>query len=345
MAYFDKESLIEFATRYLIKKKILPKDARYIADLLVLTDALGFHTHGLYSLISYNEDLGVCINPEARPVVVKSQGATAVVDGQSGMGQLSMRTAKVLGRRKALRYGIAMINVRNSGWIAALGVHLLSLAEEGFLARVWAQSIGYRLTAPHGGIDARMSTNPVAIAVPTDCDPILGDFAMSIVSVGKVQEMIAQDEKSVVPLFLDSNGNPSGDPKILEQGGTIMFLGGERHGYKGYALALWNEACAALAGGCCNRSGTAQASQSFCLLVVNPDSFAGRQYFIEETKRFIADLKTSTPRSGVGTVRVPGERAFSCLRQAEKKGIFLKDDVVSQLQNLARESAIEDIFA
>ena len=70
-------------------------------------------------------------------------------------------------------------------------------------------------TAPFGGAETALSTNPIAAGVPAGSrDPMILDFATSAQAVGKIR--IAQARGLPVPenSILDASGNPSTDQRI-----------------------------------------------------------------------------------------------------------------------------------
>jgi LDH2 family malate/lactate/ureidoglycolate dehydrogenase len=111
-------------------------------------------------------------------------------------------------------------------------------------------------------------------------------------------------------------------------------VGGLRFGHKGYALALWCEAMAALAGGRCNNPDLPQR-QALALTVLDPAAYAGAEAYLAEMRRFVAWLKTSRRRPGCEQIRLPGERGFRALREARANGVPVEDRRLTSLHALA----------
>ena len=336
MQCISRDKLIDFSIDFLTRKGIESADAEYIASVAVDTEAFGITTHGLAILGSLDHVLEEDIDATAQPLVVRETAASALIDGNNGIGILVMRKAVELGTLKAREQGVSMIFARNTSWIGALGIHLIPLAEKGFLAELAAQTSTCRDCAPVGGIDARFSTNPIALIFPTGADPVLADMSTATVSMGAVGKMCRRGQKASEDIFLDEQGTPTNDPHVLDQGGTILFMGGEYYGHKGYGLSLWCEALTAAGGGDCNNP-QAKSRQSFCLTVINPEAFAGREYYDQEMARFIGHVKSSRRRPGIAEIRLPGERGFRAMREAAAKGIPLEDHRIEQLGKLAKE--------
>ncbi len=342
MKRIPKEKLISLGVGLLTRKGAPEENARYIARVVVETEAMGVVTHGLALYPYFDKAVGSSIDPKAEPAVVKEKGATALVDGKRAFAQLAMKLAKEVARKKARESGIAMVGVRNSSWLGALGVYLVSLAREGFFAQLWAQTNTCKDCAPFGGIDARFSTNPVGLAFPTPGDPMVADFSTAAVAMGKVGRMIRLREKADEKLFMDKDGNLTDDPKAVREGGSILFFGGAGLGHKGYALSLWCEALTAMAGGSANNP-EAESRQCFNLTVIDAEAFEGRDYYDREMKRFVEHVKKSRTLPGVERIRLPGERAFGRLREAEKGGVPVEDHMLAALNGVAEKNGIPGI--
>lgn len=336
------KSLVEFGVRLLKARRVPEQRAEKISAHIIETEAFRQSTHGLvqFGSILSGIDRG-SIHPESEPSIVSDSGAIALIDGSQCIPILSMHKAREIAVSKAREYGIATIMVRKSGWVAALCTHLIPVAQEGFLVSAWAQSSSCLDCAPFGGIDPCFSTNPIAMAFPTpDGNPVVADFSTSTLSMGATGLMVKKKKQSRTPRFLDENGRPVCDPTVVKHGGSMMFAGGETEGYKGYALSLFNEALAITAGGNANNPDM-PGHQNFGLTVINPDSFAGKDYYLPEMKRFMARVRSSRPRDGVEHIRFPGERGFQALEDSRMKGVTLDEEKIKMLKKLAADYGVE----
>ena len=162
MATFTRDQLVAFGVRLLKAKGVPEANARYIADIVALTEAFGAKTHGVTFLTYADSMIPGELDAKAEPLVVNEKGASALLDGNNGFSQLAMRLGVSLALKKARQNGIAMIAVRNAFWLGALGPYLIEPARQGFFAQMTAQTSTCKDCAPFGGIDARFSTNPVA---------------------------------------------------------------------------------------------------------------------------------------------------------------------------------------
>jgi L-lactate dehydrogenase len=340
MITIQREKLVDFGVRLLKAKGVPDASARYIADFVVQTEAFGVKTHGVTFFTYADQQIPGELNPTAEPILVREKGATALIDGNNGFSQLAMRMAESIAVKKAKKHGMAMIAVRNCFWLGALGPYLISPARQGFFAQLLAQTSTCKDCAPFGGIDPRFSTNPIAMAFPTGSDPMLSDFSTTMMAMGKVNQMIRNGEKTPEPAFMTKDGVLSNDPRVVQDGGTILFLGGAYYGYRGYSLSLWTEALTAIAGGDSNNP-QAKTRQCFTFTVIDPDAFAGNEYYLREIGRFLAFMRTSRPVPSSPGIRLPGEREFSLLRESATQGIPLEPFIVDKLNEVAVKNGIE----
>lgn len=336
MKTFSWQTLQKFGEEYLVKQGVRLENAQKITDFAVRTEAMGVHTHGM-ALFSYLDTvLHSEINPKIEPRVEQNFGATALIDGQHGFAQLAFALAQELALEKVKQFGCAIISTKNCAWIAALGTYLVPLAEKGYVAQLWAQMTNCVDAAPVGGYSPRFSTNPVALAFPTPNGPSIFDASTTSIAFRKVLMMVEKGELAPEEIFLDKEGNLSRDPKVVLEGGTILFLGGNYLGHKGYGLSLFNEALAAVAGGSCNNPAS-KARQNFTLVVLDPAVMSGREYYEQEMGRFIEHLKSSALRPGFDAIRLPGERRIEALAKAPTEGIQVDKSMVALLNKIAEK--------
>ena len=76
------------------------EDAAFLADLLVATDLRGVFSHGTRQLPRYTQMiLDGRVNPRPITKVVDDSPATAIIDGDGGMGHFAAHRAARNGRR------------------------------------------------------------------------------------------------------------------------------------------------------------------------------------------------------------------------------------------------------
>ncbi len=338
--------LSDLGARLLTGCGVEPGVADRCAELAVFSQAFGAPSHGM-RLIKHTVD-GVeagRLNPAAQPVIARDHGASFLIDGRDCLATPALDLAKQCTVRGARRYGIAAASVRNIAWAAALGPHLHELPSAGLCAQLWVHFAPGKVCAPHGGIDGRFSTNPIALAFPVgEDDAMIADFSLSAHSMGVRGLMLRAGQRSPEASFFSPDGTLTDDPAVLDEGGSMMPVGGANFGYKGHALELFSEMTALLAGNPPNTPDHAQPRQSAMLIVIDPQRFAGLEHLVESMQAYAGHLKTSRLREGFKEIRLPGPRGARAVREARARGVDVPDHTLADLAELAASRGIQPGF-
>ena len=161
-------------------------DAAMIADNLIDAEIRGVTTHGLTRIPLYTEKLisGLC-DAKAVPEIVKNYGVTALIDAHDGLGQVAATKAMELAIEKAEQFGVGYVGLRNGSHYGTAGYYAMMAEKRGMIGFSMTNSGAF--VAPFGGVEKRLGTNPIAVALPAEKHlPILLDMATSRVSRGKL---------------------------------------------------------------------------------------------------------------------------------------------------------------
>ncbi|HTP60192.1 MAG TPA: Ldh family oxidoreductase, partial [Spirochaetia bacterium] len=211
----------------------IEEDAAIAAEALVMADMRGISTHGvnLLRMIVRRFEAGMLTLP-TRVDTVSDGPATAVLDGNNGLGQVAAYRGMLLSVEKARRAGIGMVSLRNTNNIGALGYFTSLAASDGMLSMVMTN--GNPSVAPFGGADPFFGTNPLSIAVPAlPGRPLVLDMSSSVVARGKIRLASLGGESIPLGWALDETGAPTSDPARALKG-CLLPLGGP----KGSGLAM-----------------------------------------------------------------------------------------------------------
>src|SRR4051812_39101905 len=99
-------------------------DAAKVAELMLEADLTGADAHGVFRLPQYVRRLrggGINLRPDIR--VDKTAPATALVEGDNGMGHLVMARAAETAVELAQACGVAWVDARGSNHAGAAGVY------------------------------------------------------------------------------------------------------------------------------------------------------------------------------------------------------------------------------
>jgi len=321
-------------------------DARAAVDHLVESNLFGHDSHGAIRLYEYARAIREGrFQPDAQPKVVKDHPAAAVVDAGGALGQVGATFATELAIEKAREYGVGSVSLRNTSHIGRVGAYPLMAARQGFVGQIFvnAGNLGYQI-APFGGIDGKLSTNPLAFSAPRrDHDPLMVDMTTSVVAEGKIRVALNRGDRLPDGWIIDHDGQPTNDPKDFseEPYGAILPLGGVV-AHKGTALSLMVEVLGGLLSGlgCANGSRT-MISNGVFLNVYNIEHFADLDEYYDEFESLVAHVKSSRLRDGVNEILLPGEPEFRCAEVREKEGIELDDTTWSRICEEARAAGID----
>jgi LDH2 family malate/lactate/ureidoglycolate dehydrogenase len=172
-------------------------------------------------------------------------GARVVIDGRRAFGQVAAARAVDEATAGARRFGIGLAATTRSGHAGRIGAYTEELARRGLVALAFCSGPrSGHWVAPFRGLDGRLGTNPISYALPTGDEPLVADFSTSAVPEGVVRRLRDRGRPAPPGALQDARGEPTVDPRVLyeEPRGTILPLGGEHFGHKGYALALLVEA-------------------------------------------------------------------------------------------------------
>ena len=251
-------------------------------------------------------------------------------------GQVAGLAATELAIAKARAHGAAVVGVRRANHIGRAGVYALKMAGAGLVGQVFCSGRGAGIVAPWGGTTPLLSTNPIAVAVPTAGDPIVLDCTTSVTAEGKVRVARFAGKELPPGQILDRDGQPSTRPADLYDGGSMLPLGGHM-GHKGYGMSVIVDLVGAmLAGGAAGGTrGSTAFSNNFTLWAADPDALGGRAAMEELQQEYFALLKASARKPGVDEILLPGEPEQRTAAARRRDGLPLDQGTVSQLDELA----------
>jgi len=325
------------------KVGLSPEHAELLADTLLQADLRGIHSHGVTFLSWYIRGYQARgINPQPAIEVVKDSGATAVMDGDNGLGLITSYPAMKLAMDKAAEYGVGTVIIRNSNH-NGVGAYWSMMALE-------RDMIGYTTTntnpnmAPWGGVTLSYGNNPISYAIPAGEEwPLVLDIAMSVAAKGKIRMAAIKDEPLPPGWAMAKDGEPTTDAQAAMEG-LLMPLAG----YKGYGLALVNDIlCGVLSGGIFGkdipvmRSGhTMIARYSHFFMALDISHFMPVVEFKERVDGIIRMMKESRLARGQERIYLPGELEFETRRQRTREGIPYFKEIIDDLRELARDLQI-----
>src|SRR5215831_18688958 len=209
-------------------------EAQIVAGLMVEADLRGSDTHGVIRLPLYLRRLkagGINRRPNIR--IVQERPATALVDGDNGMGHLVMRFAATTAIAKAKQAGVAWVGARMSNHAAPAALYAMLPLAHDMIGLYLAVGSNNHLP-PWGAMENLLGTNPIAIAIPAAEEPaVVLDMAPTVAAFGKVRLKAQRGEAMPVGWMIGRDGKPLTDAKRADEG-LLLPIGD----YKGYGLSL-----------------------------------------------------------------------------------------------------------
>jgi LDH2 family malate/lactate/ureidoglycolate dehydrogenase len=314
------------------------EDAALVAESLVEAELCGHPSHGLIRVPEYLGQIrGGAIDPTAQPEIVTDRGATLVVDGHWGFGQVVATEATQWLIERTREHGSAGVAVRRCAHVGRAGVYPEQAAAQGLVAFAFVNGGGAKpRVAPHGGRRAVFGTNPIAAALPLPgSEPVVIDFSTAAVASGKIRVLHQGGESLPEGWIIDAEGRPSTSAEDYYAGG--MLLPAAAH--KGYALCLLVE----LLAGCLTGAGSPgvpdsgyQVGNGLFLQAFDVEAFMPLERFGHAAGALAGVLHDTPPAEGSERVLLPGEPERGLAAQRAEEGI---DVSPSTWQNIASEAA------
>lgn len=344
---FSHDQLRELARRVFSAAGCNCEEAQRVAELLVEANLVGHDSHGVLRIPTYVQWLqaGKVVANQTIKVVV-DQGPILVVDGQFGLGQSIGFQSMQLGIERAKEQGVAIVALRNSGHLGRIGDWPLMAAEEGLISLHFVNTSGAgMLVAPHGGVERRLSVDPIAAGVPVaDGQPMVLDMSAATIAEGKVRVALNRGELVQPGCMIDSEGNPTCEPAVFygDPPGSILPIAG----HKGFGLSMIIEMLAgALTGSSCTDPENAgRVVNGMLTIIFNPSRFLPSEEFFPEVNRFIKFVRSSRTVSPEGEILMPGEPERRTKARRLQTGIELDATTCCQIAETCEMLGIEPGF-
>ena len=345
MLNFAPEALHDFVGRLFVAAGAPTDEAHAVAASLVESNVRGYDSHGVALARWYLSQIknGELV-PGAAFTLRHETPALLAADGGLNFGQVQCGRLVDRVANKARELGVACGTLVRCGHVGRLGEWVERAAVQGLAALISVNDNGVIATvAPPGGTRGRISTNPIAIAVPTGGEPLVLDISTSAVANGKLKN--ARTENRAVPLgwIQDADGNPTTDPHVMlaDPPGALLPFGGDQ-AYKGFGLGLMFDILSAgLAGGFCPPASPGTKEWNNVLLVVwDPARCAGADHFTTEADKLVAAIRGTPRKPGVERIQLPGDRSTQARVERTATGIPLTAEIWDQLTHVAAKLGV-----
>ncbi len=323
---------------------VAQSDADTVAEMQVLMDLRGVHSHATRAVPRYVRGIiNGDINPTPDLKRLEDNPASALLDGDRGLGHLVGVRAMNIAIEKAKSASIGVAIVRNSNHFGAASSHAMRAAEHDMIGFATTNGLGVNV-AVFGARSISIGNNAFSYAIPAGEEPpLVLDMACGAAAAGRIGTARLYQEKIPLGWGLDADGNETEDPSKVA---AILPAAGP----KGSALAMVMDVlCGPLSGGLMGINKHFQPGDtppekrqsSHFFFAINIASFTAVGEFKAEIDRQIRMTRQATPRSGFTRVTLPGEIESELTEERRMKGIPLHREPVQELEGLAEELGVE----
>ena len=339
-----EESLRITTTAVFEKMGVSPEEAAEGANTLVMTDLRGVETHGVSNMLrSYVQQFNEgAINPRPHWRVLRESPGTATIDADKGLAVIVGPAAMRLAMEKAKQVGVGVVVLNNAGHSGALGHHAL-LATEADMVGMVMTGAGKSIVPTFGG-EARLGTNPLAVAAPAKTEPpLLFDVATSAIAGNKLRLADRVGAKLLPGWIAELDGTPIMEETPMRERGQFLQLpvGGTRElgSHKGYGFAMLVEVLSTmLSGALPSMLGSMRSKHHFAAYDI--EAFTDAEEFKENMDRMLRTLRETPPAPGHDRVLYPGLSEYEAEQDRRANGIPLHKEVIQWFEDICNELSI-----
>jgi L-2-hydroxycarboxylate dehydrogenase (NAD+) len=300
---------------------------------------VGADAHGIFRLPQYVRRIeGGAVNRSPDIKVTRTAPATALVDGDNGMGHLVMSRAAETAIALAREAGVGWVGVRRSNHAGPASLYAEMPLAAGMIG-IYSAVASANHMAPWGGVDLLLGTNPLAIGIPAgESAPVLLDIATTVVSYGTVKNHVLQNRPMPEGWMISrETGAPITDPADSKSG-VLLPIGG----YKGAGLGMVLGLLAGALNGAAigrdvvdfNADDTSETNTGHFILALDVARFIDPATFAASVVRHREELHASERLPGVPAIRLPGEERARRYADREAEGVPVSAELDAVLGKL-----------
>lgn len=303
-------------------------EAAIILDMLMYAQLRG-NNQGIVKLIGR----GIPKNPNAGQITVeRDTKLSARIHGANNPGAVVMHKAVDMAIAKAKEHRFGMVGTHDtSSSTGALGYWANKIAKEGLIGFVFAGSP--ETVAYHGSYEPIFGTNPLAIGIPTDNDPLVLDMATAAMAYYGLIEAKTAGKKIPPDIAYDEAGNLTDDPEKAMNGALRPF----DKSYKGAGLALMVEILTGpLVGASFVGFGDTKSNWGNLVLAIDPELTCDRNVFAADVTKLARRVKETKKLPGQTDILLPGERGnLLTKKRLTADTIEVEDNLYNELTKAA----------
>ena len=353
---YTTDYLKNFTNEVFIKMGCSKEDAAMATEVFIAAELRGLSSHGMIRIKDYFQlwQAGrINVKPNVR--IVHESPSTAVVDGDGAIGMIAATKSMQIAMEKAEKAGSGWVSTRNSNHYGIAGFYAMMALEKEMVGM--SMTNANPLVAPTFSLSKLLGTNPIAVAIPTNKHlPFVADFSTTPIARGKLAVAGKQGKKVPLGYVQDKDGNPSDEPDILKEGGSMLTLGGDyEHGsHKGYCMSAIVDIFSAVFSGA-NFGPFVPPSVAYLPVLdkkvgegtghffgaMRIDAFQPADQFKKQMDLWIDTFKGAKVVPGQEEVLIPGELEFRKEKKIAGEGINVIGPVMKEMKEIADFLKIE----
>jgi LDH2 family malate/lactate/ureidoglycolate dehydrogenase len=304
------------------------EEVRVISDVLLYAQLRG-NNQGVVKLIGK----GIPRDPGAGEIIVeKETPISARINGNRNHAMVVVHKATDIVVKKAKKSGFGIAGTFNTNTSSgAIGFFASELAKQGLIGFLFGRSP--ERVAMHGSCEPVFGTNPVAVGIPAEPDPLVLDMSTAAISFYGLVE--AETAGRAIPgdVAYTSEGMPATSPQEAIKGAIRSF----DRSHKGSGLALIGEILAGpLVGAAFCGLGDSKGNWGHLVFAIDPGILGDRDEFIRNVGEICRKIKATRKLPDVTEIFVPGERGSLLARQRLACGeIEVEDNLLAELRKVA----------
>lgn len=304
------------------------KEVQVIRDVLLYAQ-MRDNNQGVVKLI----DKGIPRDPQAGDIVIeKETPVSARINGNKNHAMIVVSRAVDIVEEKAHARGFAIAGTFNTNTSSgAIGYYASRLARQGLIGFAFGRSP--ERVAVYGSFEPVFGTNPLAIAIPTQSDPIVLDMSTAATSYFGLVEAVTAGRDIPPDFAYDAQGMPTTDPQKAIAGAIRSF----DRSYKGSGLALVAEILAGpLVGAAFCGIGNSKGNWGHLIFAIDPEILIDRNELVENVSAIIRKVKSTKKLPGVEEIFVPGEKENRLARKRQETGLIdVEDNLLAALRKVS----------
>ena len=299
-----------------------------IRDMLLYAQLRG-NNQGVVKLIGK----GIPKNNDAGEIIIEKETAlSARINGNQNQAMVVVKKALEVVLEKAKSSGMGIVGTFNTATSSgAIGYVASAIGRQGMVGLVLASSPPR--VAAAGSYEPIFGTNPLAIGIPAEPDPIVLDMTTASMAFYGLIEAKTACEKISNDVAYDPEGNPTTDPAKAMKGALRSF----DRGFKGSGLAMMIEILGGpLVGAACAGVGDSSKNWGHLVLAVDPNLLGDRDEFINNVTTLIENVKITKKLPGISEIFAPGEKGNRRANQVRSSGkIEIEENLLEGLRKAA----------